>query len=43
VTQLVPIGSAPLPALVAAAGERAGMRLLQFFVANIRDPHDAAL
>jgi site-specific recombinase XerC len=28
-----------LPALVAAAGERAGMRFLEFFAANIRNPH----
>ena len=36
--QLVPIGSFQLPAL-AAAGERAGMRFLEFFAANIRNPH----
>lgn len=34
--QLVSIGS---PALVAAAGERASMRFLDFFAANIRNPH----
>ena len=28
-----------LPALVAAAGERASMRFLEFFTANIRNPH----
>ena len=28
-----------VPALVAAAGERAGMRFLEFFAANIRNPH----
>ena len=28
-----------LPELVAAAGERAGMRFLEFFAANIRNPH----
>jgi site-specific recombinase XerD len=28
-----------LPALVAAAGERASMRFLEFFAANIRNPH----
>jgi site-specific recombinase XerD len=39
VNQLVPITSAALPALVAAAGERAGMRFLEFFAANIRNPH----
>ena len=37
--QLVPITSAALPTLVAAAGERAGMRFLEFFAANIRNPH----
>jgi len=37
--QLVPITSTTLPALVAAAGERAGMRFLEFFAANIRNPH----
>ena len=37
--QLVPIGSSVLPALVAAAGERASMRFLEFFAANIRNPH----
>jgi site-specific recombinase XerD len=40
-TQLVPFSqSAPmLPALVAAAGDRAGMRFLEFFAAQIRNPH----
>ena len=28
-----------LPVLVASAGERAGMRFLEFFAANIRNPH----
>jgi hypothetical protein len=37
--QLVPISSSTLPALVAAAGERASMRFLEFFAANIRNPH----
>jgi site-specific recombinase XerD len=36
---LVPITSPTLPALVAAAGERASMRFLEFFAANIRNPH----
>jgi len=36
--QLVPITSATLPALAAAAGERASMRFLEFFAANIRNP-----
>jgi hypothetical protein len=39
VNQLVPIASATLPVLVAAAGTRAGMRFLEFFAANIRNPH----
>jgi hypothetical protein len=39
VNQLVPITSPALPVLIAAAGERAGMRFLEFFAANIRDPH----
>jgi len=37
-SQLVPIGSPMLPALV-AAGDRASMRILEFFAANIRNPH----
>jgi site-specific recombinase XerC len=37
--QLVAIGSTALPALVATAGKRAGMRFLEFFAANIRNPH----
>jgi hypothetical protein len=38
--QLVPIGATTtLPALVAAAGERASMRFLEFFAANLRNPH----
>jgi hypothetical protein len=32
--QLVPIGSSSLPALVAAAGERASIRFLEFFAAK---------
>ena len=31
--------SNPLPALVAAAGERAGIRFLEFFASTIRNPH----
>lgn len=31
--------SSTLPALVTAAGERASMRFLEFFAANIRNPH----
>jgi site-specific recombinase XerC len=33
------ISSPALPALVAAAGERASLRFLEFFAANIRNPH----
>jgi site-specific recombinase XerD len=38
-SQLVPIPDHSLPALVAAAGERAEIRFLEFFAANIRNPH----
>ncbi len=38
-TQLMPISSPPLPVLIAAAGEPASMRFLEFFAANIRNPH----
>jgi site-specific recombinase XerC len=34
-----PIRTSAIPVLVAAAGERAGMRFLEFFAANIRNPH----
>jgi integrase/recombinase XerC len=37
--QIVAINSSALPALVAAAGERARVRFLEFFAANIRNPH----
>jgi Phage integrase, N-terminal SAM-like domain len=37
--QLVQITSPAVPALVAAAGERASMRFLEFFAATIRNPH----
>jgi site-specific recombinase XerC len=37
--QLTPFVSPALPALVAAAGERASMCFLEFFAANIRNPH----
>ena len=37
--QLVPISSPALPALIAAASERASMGFLEFFAANIRNPH----
>src|SRR5262245_1146159 len=36
---LAVIRQSHLPALVAAAGERASMRFLEFFAANIRNPH----
>src|SRR5271154_2812317 len=37
--QLVPITAPRVPELIAVAGERAGMRFLEFFAANIRNPH----
>src|SRR5271167_2587240 len=37
--QLVSIAAPAVPALVAAAGDRAAMRFLEFFAANIRNPH----
>jgi integrase/recombinase XerC len=37
--QLVPISSPALPALVIAAGDHARTRSLEFFAANIRNPH----
>jgi len=37
--ELVPLTSPALPALVATAGERASIRFLEFFAANIRNPH----
>jgi hypothetical protein len=39
VNQHVPIGSPALQALVTTSGKRASMRFLEFFVANIRNPH----
>lgn len=36
-TQLVPIGAAALPAIVAASDERARLRFLEFFAAQIRN------
>jgi site-specific recombinase XerC len=36
--QLVTMSSPVFPALVAAAGERAAMRFLEFFAANVRNP-----
>ncbi len=37
--QLVPITVRAAPALIAAAGERARVRFIEFFTANIRNPH----
>ena len=37
--QLAPIVSPALPTIVSAAGERASMRFLEFFAANIRNAH----
>ena len=37
--ELVPITAANAPALVAAAGARASYRFLEFFTAQIRNPH----
>ena len=37
--ELVSIAPPAIPALVAAAGERAETRFLEFFAANIRNPH----
>jgi hypothetical protein len=40
VNQLAPIAAATrLPALIAVAGERATLRFIEFFTANIRNPH----
>ena len=39
VNLVVPISSPSVPTLVAVAGERASMRFLEFFAANIRNPH----
>lgn len=38
-TKLVHIAGNTLPALVAVAGDRAGLRFLEFFAANIRNAH----
>ena len=38
-SQLIPIGSPTLQALVAIGGKRASMRFLEFFAVNIRNPH----
>ena len=36
---LVPISSTQLSVLVIAAGERAQLRFLEFFIGTIRNPH----
>jgi hypothetical protein len=36
---IIPAAEAPVPALVTAAGERASVRLVEFFAANIGSPH----
>jgi hypothetical protein len=38
-TQLTTLPSQSLPALIAAAGDRAQTRFLEFFASNIRNPH----
>src|SRR5436189_6433545 len=38
-SQLIVASYPTLPTLVATAGERASMRFLEFFTANIRNPH----
>ena len=37
--QLVPLSAPALPALVTAASERRQVPFLEFFAANIRNPH----
>jgi site-specific recombinase XerD len=37
--QLAPLSASTVPALVANAGNRAGVRFLEFFTAQIRNPH----
>jgi hypothetical protein len=37
--QLVPVSAHTLPAVIAAAGDRACIRFLEFFAAQIRNPH----
>jgi len=41
--QLIPVSPPVLPSLIAAAGEWASTRFLEFFAANIRNPHTAGL
>jgi hypothetical protein len=35
----MPEGNFAVPALVDTAGDQAGLRFLEFFAANIRNPH----
>ena len=37
-----PATGMPLPAMIAAAGERASLRFIDFFTANIRNPNPLA-
>jgi site-specific recombinase XerD len=39
VNQLAPITATHAPALIAASGEKAAYRFLEFFTVNIRNPH----
>jgi len=38
-TQLIPLPSLSLPRLVVGAGDQARLRFVEFFAANIRNPH----
>ena len=38
-TQLIPLPSHSLPRLIAGAGDQARLRFVEFFAANIRNPH----
>ena len=38
-TQLIPLRSRPVPHLIAVSGDQAALRFLEFFAANIRNPH----
>jgi hypothetical protein len=37
--QLVPVAAHTFPPLIEVAGDRARVRFLEFFAANIRNPH----
>jgi hypothetical protein len=39
IVPLFPLSSSALPALVTAAGDRAGIRFPEFFAAQIHNPH----